>query len=109
MHISWISWRLLPAIALSLIHIWKLVVDLSKYNSTDKKYDVDYNAGSDLTAAQAVQKAIDIATEKIAAAAKETTDAAKISGYMNAYTEFKAAMDKIKTIADEEFESGRCV
>ncbi len=84
----------------------KLVVDLSKYNSTDKKYDVDYNAGSDLTAAQAVQKAIDIATEKIAAAAKETTDAAKISGYMNAYTEFKAAMDKIKTIADEEFESG---
>ena len=85
----------------------KLNVDLSKYNSTDKKYTIAGEPnGSELTAVQAVERAISVAKDAIAAADKQTTDKAKIDAYKDAYTNFKTALGKIKTLADEEFEGG---
>lgn len=82
----------------------KIAVDLTKYNSTDKAYDKDtYDAGTDLTAAQAVQKIVDEAKTAIATAAKEKDDADKIKGYNEAYKKFEGNIAKIKTLADEEF------
>ena len=79
----------------------KLSVDLTKYNSTDKAYE-----GGTLTAAQAVQKAIDVAKADIADADKLTTDAAKMTAYKAAADKFVATVGKIKTLADEEYEAG---
>ena len=81
----------------------KLEVDLTKYNSTEKAYDASYNAGTDLTAVQAVQKIIDEAKAAIATAAREAADSDKISGYNTAYGTFKTNIAKIKTLADEQF------
>ena len=83
----------------------KLDVDLSKYNSTDKEYTANGEPnGTELTAAQAVERAISIAKEDIAAADKKPTDAEKIKAYKDVATEFDKAMKKIKTLADEEFD-----
>ena len=78
----------------------KLNVDMSKYDTTNKKYE-----GNTLTAAQAVQKAVDKAKEDIdkAAADKNKTDAEKNVAYKAAYSQFKADMAKIKTIDDEKY------
>ena len=78
----------------------KLNVDMSKYDTTNKKYE-----GNTLTAAQAVQKAVDEAKEAIdkAAADKNKTDAEKNAAYKAAYDQFKADMAKIKTIDDEKY------
>ena len=78
----------------------KLNVDMSKYDTTNKKYE-----GNTLTAAQAVQKAVDEAKDTIdkAAADKNKTDADKNAAYKAAYDQFKADMAKIKTIDDEKF------
>ena len=78
----------------------KLNVDMSKYDTTAKKYE-----GNTLTAAQAVQKAVDKAKEAIdkAAADKNKTDAEKNAAYKAAYSQFKADMAQIKTIDDEKF------
>ena len=78
----------------------KLNVDMSKYDTTNKKYE-----GNTLTAAQAVQKAVDKAKEDIdkAAADKNKTDADKNVAYKAAYSQFKADMAKIKTIDDEKY------
>ena len=66
----------------------KLTVDLTKYNSVDKAYDADFNKGTLLTAAQAVQKAIADAKAAIKEADAETTDVAKLTGYKNAADAF---------------------
>ena len=79
----------------------KLSVDLTKYNSTDKAYE-----GNTLTAAQAVQKAIDEAKTDIANADKLTTDADKMKAYKDAADKFDAAIGAIKTLADEAYEGG---
>ena len=79
----------------------KLSVDLTKYNSTDKAYE-----GNTLTAAQAVQKAIDEAKTDIADADKLTTDADKMKAYKAAADKFDAAIGAIKTLADEAYEGG---
>ncbi|MEY8369882.1 fibronectin type III domain-containing protein [Anaerovoracaceae bacterium 42-11] len=87
----------------------KLNVDLSKYNSVDKDYDATGTAvatGGVLTAVQAMQKAIDEAKAAIKAADKETDDANKITGYMNAKDAFETAFGKIKTLEDEAYEDG---
>ena len=78
----------------------KLNVDMSKYDTTNKKYE-----GNTLTAAQAVQKAVDEAKDTIdkAAADKNKTDAEKNAAYKAAYSQFKADMAKIKTIDDEKY------
>lgn len=78
----------------------KLNVDMSKYDTTNKKYE-----GNTLTAAQAVQKAVDKAKEAIdkAAADKTKTDADKNAAYKAAYSQFKADMAQIKTIDDEKY------
>ena len=83
----------------------KLDVDLSKYNSTDKEYTVNGEPnGTELTAVQAVERAISLAKEAIAAADKKATDAEKIAAYKKVATDFDTAMKKIKTLADEEFD-----
>ena len=83
----------------------KLDVDLSKYNSTDKEYTANGEPnGTELTAAQAVERAISLAKEAIAAADKKATDAEKIAAYKKVATDFDTAMKKIKTLADEEFD-----
>ena len=83
----------------------KLDVDLSKYNSTDKAYTANGEPnGTELTAVQAVERAISIAKEAIAAADKKATDAEKIAAYKKVATDFDTAMKKIKTLADEEFD-----
>ncbi len=83
----------------------KLDVDLSKYNSTDKEYTANGEPnGTELTAVQAVERAISIAKEAIAAADKAPKDADKITAYKAAATAFDTAMKKIKTLADEEFD-----
>ena len=76
----------------------KLNVDMSKYDTTNKKYE-------GLTAAQAVQKAVDKAKEAIdkAAADKTKTDADKNAAYKDAYSQFKTDMAQIKTIDDEKY------
>ncbi|WP_419080364.1 hypothetical protein [Phascolarctobacterium succinatutens] len=81
----------------------KLNVDMSKYDTTNKKYE-----GNTLTAAQAVQKAVDEAKDAIdkAAADKAKTDAEKNTAYKAAYEQFKTAMAKIKTIDDEKYSDG---
>lgn len=78
----------------------KLNVDMSKYDTTNKKYE-----GNTLTAAQAVQKAVDKAKEAIdkAAADKTKTDADKNAAYKDAYRQFKEDMAQIKTIDDEKY------
>lgn len=78
----------------------KLNVDMSKYDTTNKKYE-----GNTLTAAQAVQKAVDKAKEAIdkAAADKTKTDADKNAAYKAAYSQFKVDMAQIKTIDDEKY------
>ena len=78
----------------------KLNVDMSKYDTTNKKYE-----GNTLTAAQAVQKAVDKAKEAIdkAAADKIKTDADKNAAYKDAYRQFKEDMAQIKTIDDEKY------
>ena len=78
----------------------KLNVDMSKYDATTKK--AEYN---NLTAAQAVQKAIDEAKEAIDTAAndKTKTDAQKDAAYKVAYATFKGELAKIKTIDDDKF------
>ena len=81
----------------------KLNVDMSKYDTTNKKYE-----GNTLTAAQAVQKAVDKAKEDIdkAAADKNKTDAEKNAAYKAAYVTFKGELAKIKTIDDEKYSDG---
>lgn len=81
----------------------KLNVDMSKYDTTNKKYE-----GNTLTAAQAVQKAVDEAKDAIdkAAADKAKTDAEKNTAYKAAYEQFKTAMAMIKTIDDEKYSDG---
>ena len=81
----------------------KLNVDMSKYDTTNKKYE-----GNTLTAAQAVQKAVDKAKEDIdkAAADKNKTDAEKNVAYKAAYVTFKGELAKIKTIDDEKYSDG---
>ena len=78
----------------------KLNVDMSKYDATTKK--AEYN---NLTAAQAVQKAIDEAKDAIDTAAndKTKTDAQKDAAYKAAYATFKGELAKIKTIDDDKF------
>ena len=78
----------------------KLNVDMSKYDTTNEKYE-----GNTLTAAQAVQKAVDIAKNAINDAANDKTkdDAAKNAAYKAAYEQFKTDMAKIKTIDDEKY------
>ena len=81
----------------------KLNVDMSKYDTTNKKYE-----NNTLTAAQAVQKAVDIAKNAINDAANDKTkdDAAKNAAYKAAYEQFKTAMAMIKTIDDEKYSDG---
>ena len=78
----------------------KLNVDMSKYDATTKK--AEYN---NLTAAQAVQKAIDETKDAIDTAAndKTKTDAQKDAAYKVAYATFKGELAKIKTIDDDKF------
>ena len=78
----------------------KLNVDMSKYDATAKKYE-----GNTLTAAQAVQKAIDEAKDAIDTAAndKTKTDADKKDAYKAAYDAFKVKLAAIKTIDDDKF------
>ena len=78
----------------------KLNIDMSKYDATTKK--AEYN---NLTAAQAVQKAIDEAKDAIDTAAndKTKTDAQKDAAYKVAYATFKGELAKIKTIDDDKF------
>ena len=78
----------------------KLNVDMSKYDTTAKKYE-----GNTLTAAQAVQKAIDETKDAIDKAAndKTKTDAEKKDAYKAAYDAFKVKLAAIKTIDDDKF------
>ena len=78
----------------------KLNVDMSKYDTTAKKYE-----GNTLTAAQAVQKAIDETKDAIDTAAndKTKTDAEKKDAYKAAYDAFKVKLAAIKTIDDDKF------
>ena len=78
----------------------KLNVDMSKYDTTAKKYE-----GNTLTAAQAVQKAIDETKDAIDTAAndKTKTDAEKKDAYKDAYDAFKVKLAAIKTIDDDKF------
>ena len=78
----------------------KLNVDMSKYDATTKK--AEYN---NLTAAQAVQKAIDETKDAIDKAAndKTKTDAEKKDAYKAAYDAFKVKLAAIKTIDDDKF------
>ena len=78
----------------------KLNVDMRKYDATTKK--AEYN---NLTAAQAVQKAIDETKDAIDTAAndKTKTDADKKDAYKAAYDAFKVKLAAIKTIDDDKF------
>ena len=78
----------------------KLNVDMSKYDTTAKKYE-----GNTLTAAQAVQKAIDETKDAIDTAANDNTktDAEKKDAYKDAYDAFKVKLAAIKTIDDDKF------
>jgi len=78
----------------------KLNVDMSKYDTTAKKYE-----GNTLTAAQAVQKAIDETKDAIDTAAndKTKTDEEKKDAYKDAYDAFKVKLAAIKTIDDDKF------
>ena len=78
----------------------KLNVDMSKYDTTAKKYE-----GNTLTAAQAVQKAIDETKDAIDKAAndKTKTDAEKKDAFKAAYDAFKVKLAAIKTIDDDKF------
>ena len=85
----------------------KLAVDFTKYNSTDKAYNPDGTSGDVLTAVEYINVLIDNAKKAIAEADKKEKAKDKLDEYVKAYNAFVGALNKVPTLADEEFNNGQ--
>ena len=85
----------------------KLAVDFTKYNSTDKAYNPNGTPGNVLTAVEYINVLIDNAKKAIAEADKKEKAKEKLDAYVIAYNTFVGALNKVPTLADEEFNNGQ--